>query len=117
MEAAVAQAMEEGAFGLSTSLIYVPDRFASTEEIVALAKVAAPLRRQLHHPPAREDDDDRRRASTRCSASRARPSIPAADLPPEDVAARPNWGRMPAVLKRIEAGAREGLDVSADQYP
>ena len=41
MESAVAQAMEEGAFGLSTSLAYVPDKFASTEEIVALARVAA----------------------------------------------------------------------------
>src|SRR6202022_4290775 len=41
MEKAVAQAMEDGAFGLSTSLQYVPDRFASTEEIIALAKVAA----------------------------------------------------------------------------
>nr|MDQ5871128.1 D-aminoacylase [Acidobacteriota bacterium] len=41
MEAVVARAMEDGAFGLSTSLVYVPDRFASTEEIIALAKVAA----------------------------------------------------------------------------
>jgi dihydroorotase/N-acyl-D-amino-acid deacylase len=41
MEKAVAQAMEQGAFGLSTSLQYVPDRFASSAEIVALARVAA----------------------------------------------------------------------------
>jgi len=41
MKRAVAQAMEEGALGLSTSLQYVPDRFASTDEIVELAKVAA----------------------------------------------------------------------------
>src|SRR6266540_3736218 len=41
MEEAVARAMEDGAFGLSTSLQYVPDRFASTEEIIALARVAA----------------------------------------------------------------------------
>jgi N-acyl-D-aspartate/D-glutamate deacylase len=41
MEAAVAQAMEDGALGLSTSLIYVPDTYASTEEIIALARVAA----------------------------------------------------------------------------
>src|SRR4030095_5659983 len=41
MEKHVAEAMEDGAFGLSTSLIYVPGRFASTEEIIALAKVAA----------------------------------------------------------------------------
>ena len=41
MKQLVAQAMEDGALGLSTSLQYVPDRFASTDEIVELAKVAA----------------------------------------------------------------------------
>ncbi|MBK5297698.1 MAG: D-aminoacylase, partial [Vicinamibacteria bacterium] len=40
METLVEQAMQEGALGLSTSLQYVPDRFATTEEIIALAKVA-----------------------------------------------------------------------------
>ena len=41
MFAAVAQAMEEGALGLSSALIYVPGLFASTDELVALARVAA----------------------------------------------------------------------------
>ena len=40
MRKLVAQAMEEGAFGLSTALQYVPDQYASTDEIVELAKVA-----------------------------------------------------------------------------
>ncbi len=40
MEAAVAQAMEQGALGVSTALLYVPGTFASTEEIIALARVA-----------------------------------------------------------------------------
>ena len=40
MEAQVAEAMEMGALGVSTSLQYVPDRFASTEELIALARVA-----------------------------------------------------------------------------
>ncbi len=40
MKRLVEQAMEEGALGLSTSLQYVPDRFATTEEIIELAKVA-----------------------------------------------------------------------------
>ena len=40
MEAQVAAAMEAGAFGVSTSLQYVPDRFARTDELVALARVA-----------------------------------------------------------------------------
>ena len=41
MEAMVDQAMRDGAFGLSSALIYVPGSFATTEELVALAKVAA----------------------------------------------------------------------------
>ena len=41
MKQLVAEAMQQGALGLSTSLQYVPDRFASTDEIVELAKVAA----------------------------------------------------------------------------
>ena len=40
MEAQVAEAMEMGALGVSTSLQYVPDRFASTDELIALARVA-----------------------------------------------------------------------------
>ena len=42
MKALVARAMEDGALGLSTSLQYVPDRFANTDEIVALASAAGP---------------------------------------------------------------------------
>ena len=83
MEAAVARAMEEGAFGLSTSLAYVPDRFASTDEIIALAKVAAPLRRHLHHPPARRGGRDRCEPG-RGVPHRARGADPGPDLPPED---------------------------------
>ena len=41
MKALVGEAMRQGALGISTSLQYVPDRFASTEEIVELARVAA----------------------------------------------------------------------------
>ena len=40
MRQIVAQAMQQGAFGLSTALQYVPDTFASTDEIVELAKIA-----------------------------------------------------------------------------
>ena len=83
MEALVAQAMEEGALGLSTSLLYVPSNYATTEEIVALARVAAPLRRQLHHPPARRGRRDRREPR-RGLPHRPRGGHPDRDLPPED---------------------------------
>ena len=115
MEAAVAQAMEEGALGLSTSLIYVPGRFASTEEIVALARVAA--RYGGSYATHQRDEEDGIDASLDEVFRIAREAKIPAEIYHLKTAGRPNWGRMPAVLKRIEAVRAEGLDVSADQYP
>jgi N-acyl-D-aspartate/D-glutamate deacylase len=115
MEAAVAKAMEQGALGLSTSLQYVPDRFASTEEIVALAKVAARYRGSyISHQRSESDRIDQSLDEVFRIAREAR--IPA-QVYHLKTAYKRNWGRMPAVLKRIEAARAEGLDVSADQYP
>jgi N-acyl-D-amino-acid deacylase len=115
MKLAVAQAMEDGALGLSTSLIYVPDRFASTEEIVALAKVAASyggtyithMRGEDHAIDTALDEVFRI----------AREAAVPAEIYHLKVAGRKNWGRMPLVLRRIEQARADGLDVSADQYP
>jgi N-acyl-D-amino-acid deacylase len=115
MEALVARAMEEGALGLSTSLQYVPDRFASTEEIVALAKVA---RRHggiyiTHQRSESGRIDESMDEVFRVAAE--------ADIPAEiwhlKTAYKANWGRMPAVLKRIEEARARGLDITANQYP
>ena len=115
MEAAVAQAMEEGAFGLSTSLQYVPDRFASTEEIVALAKVARRYGGSyITHQRSESDAIDASLDEVFRVAREA--SIPA-QIYHLKTSGRPNWGRMAAVLGRIEDARARGLDVSADQYP
>jgi N-acyl-D-amino-acid deacylase len=115
MEAAVAQAMEEGAFGLSTSLAYVPDRFASTGEIIALAKVAARYGgTYITHQRDEGDGIDTSLDEVFRIAREAR--IPA-QIYHLKTAGKRNWGRMPAVLKRIEQARAEGLDVSADLYP
>ena len=115
MEAAVAQAMEEGALGLSTSLIYVPDNFARTEEIIALAKVAARYGGSYAtHQRDEEDGIDQSLDEVFRVAREAR--IPA-EIYHLKTASKPNWGRMPAVLKRLEAARAEGLDIRADQYP
>jgi len=115
MEAAVAQAMEEGAFGLSTSLAYVPDRFASTDEIIALAKVAA--RYGGTYITHQRDEGDGIDASMDEVFRVARDAQIPAQIYHLKTAGRRNWGRMPAVLRRIEAAREEGLDVSANQYP
>ncbi len=119
MKAAVDQAMREGALGLSTSLIYVPDHFASTEEIVELAKVAARHGGSyITHQRDEGDDDagglDKSMDEVFRIAREAR--IPA-EIYHLKASGRRNWGRMADLLRRIEEARREGLDVSADQYP
>lgn len=115
MEKAVAQAMEEGALGLSTSLIYTPGRFASTEEIIALAKVAARYGGiYITHQRSEEEEIDRSLDEV-FRIARETP-IPT-EIYHLKTAGRAQWGRMPAVLKRIEQARAEGLDVTADQYP
>jgi N-acyl-D-amino-acid deacylase len=115
MESAVAQAMKEGAFGLSTSLAYVPDRFASTEEIIALAKVAA--RYGGTYITHQRDEGDGIDSSLDEVFRIAREARIPTQIYHLKTAGKRNWGRMPAVLRRIEEARAEGLDVSANQYP
>jgi dihydroorotase/N-acyl-D-amino-acid deacylase len=115
MEKAVAQAMEEGALGLSTSLIYTPGRFASTEEIIALARVAARYGGiYITHQRSEEEELDK---SLEEVFRIARETPIAAEIYHLKTAGRAQWGRMPGVLKRIEQARAEGLDITADQYP
>ena len=115
MKALVAEAMEDGALGLSTSLQYVPARFAKTDEIVELAKVA---RRYggiyATHQRSEANALDASLAEVFEIARRAR-------IPTEiwhlKAAYRKNWGRMPQVLAKIRAARARGLDVTADVYP
>src|SRR5262249_51555930 len=115
MQAAVAQAMEEGAFGLSTSLIYVPDTYASTEEIVALARVAA--RYGGSYITHQRNEDDTIDQSLDEVFRIAREAAIPAEIYHLKTAGKPNFGKMPHVLERLERARAEGLDVSADQYP
>jgi dihydroorotase/N-acyl-D-amino-acid deacylase len=111
----VGQAMRQGALGLSTSLQYVPGRFASTDELVALAEVAAANGGiYITHQRSESAAIDRSLDEVFAIAGRAR--IPA-EIWHLKTAYRPNWGRMPAVLQRIEAARARGLDVTADIYP
>jgi dihydroorotase/N-acyl-D-amino-acid deacylase len=119
MKAAVAQAMEEGALGLSSALIYVPGLFASTDELIALARVAA-AHGGSYITHQRDEGDD---GATGLDASMdevfriAREARIPAEIYHLKASGRRAWGRMPELLRKIEAARAEGLDVSADQYP
>jgi N-acyl-D-amino-acid deacylase len=115
MKRLVADAMQEGALGLSTSLQYVPDRFASTDEIVELAKVAAAYGGiYITHQRSEADQILKSLEEVFTIAERAR--IPA-EIFHLKTANRSNWGKMPAVLKLIEDARSRGLDITANLYP
>ena len=115
MKQLVAQAMEQGALGLSTSLQYVPDRFASTNEIVELAKVAARYG-GVYFTHQRSESARIAESLDEVFAIAERAQIPA-EIWHLKTAYKANFGKMPDVLRRIEAARARGLDVTADQYP
>lgn len=115
MKALVAQAMEQGALGLGTSLQYVPSRFASTDELVELATVAAKYGGiYISHQRSESGQIDSSLDEVFTIARRAK--IPA-EVWHLKTAYRANWGRMPAVLKRFDDARAEGLDVTFNMYP
>jgi len=115
MKRLVAQAMEQGAVGVSTSLQYVPDRFASTDEIVELAKVAARYG-GVYFTHQRSESARIFESVEEVLQISQRASIPA-EIWHLKTAYSPNFGRMAEVLRRFEAARARGLDVTADQYP
>ncbi|MEO5763136.1 MAG: D-aminoacylase [Vicinamibacteria bacterium] len=119
MKTAVTQAMKEGALGVSTSLIYVPDHFASTEEIIALAKVATSFGGSyITHQRDEGDDNGGGLDASMDEVFRiAREAKIPAEIYHIKASGKRNWGRMKAMLKRIDDARAEGLDISADQYP
>ncbi len=115
MKALVAQAMEDGALGLSTSLQYVPDRFAATDEIVELAKVARHYG-GVYLTHVRSESGGIFESLDETFSVVERAGIPA-EIWHLKTAYKANWGRMPEVLRRIDAARARGLDVTANQYP
>jgi len=115
MKKLVADAMRDGALGLSTSLQYVPARFAKTDELVELAKVA----RQYGGIYATHQ---RSEANTiDASLDEVFEIAQKAQIPVEiwhlKTAYKKNWGRMTHVLDRIKQARDRGLDITADIYP
>jgi N-acyl-D-amino-acid deacylase len=115
MEDMVDQAMREGALGVSSSLQYIPNIYSSTEELIALARVAA------RHGGAYFTHQ--RSESARIDASLdevfriSKEAGIRAQIWHLKTAYKPQFGKMPEVLKRIEEARSRGIDVAANQYP
>ncbi|MDQ2856420.1 MAG: amidohydrolase family protein [Acidobacteriota bacterium] len=115
MKKLVAEAMKEGALGLSTSLQYVPARFAKTDEIVELAKIAHQYGGiYATHQRSEANSLDESLAEVFEIARRAEIPVEIWHL---KTAYKKNWGRMPEVLGKISAARASGLKITADVYP
>jgi len=115
MKAIVRGAMEDGALGLYSALMYSPDRYNRTEELIELAKVAAEYG-GYYQSHIRSESNAVESALDEVFRIAREARIPA-QVTHFKVTYRQNWGRMPRIVAMIEAARREGLDITADLYP
>jgi N-acyl-D-amino-acid deacylase len=114
MRALVRHAMEEGAFGLGSSLIYTPAFYAPTEELIELAKVAAEYDGMyISHM---RSEGNRLLEALDELLTIAREAGIRAEVYHLKAAGESNWHKMDMVIDRIEAARAEGLEIVADMY-
>jgi N-acyl-D-amino-acid deacylase len=115
MRKLVAEAMQQGALGISSALEYVPDTFASTDELVELAKVAHSYGGVYF--THQRSESDRIFLSLDEVFAIARQAGISTTIWHLKTAYEENWGKMPDVLGRIAAARARGIDVAASVYP
>jgi N-acyl-D-amino-acid deacylase len=111
MEAIVQQAVDEGAVGLASALIYPPGRFATTAELIGMARVAGSYWTHLRNEADRIDPaiDEAIRIGRDAN-------VPV-DIFHLKIGGQQNWGRMPQIVKRIDRARASGLDIASNVYP
>ncbi len=115
MKALIAQAMKDGALGLSSALIYPPGHYASTDELIALAKVAAE-HGGIYATHMRSEGATETNALDEAIRIGREAGLPV-EIFHLKVAGKTRWGTMPQIVSKIQAARDEGLDIRADQYP
>jgi N-acyl-D-amino-acid deacylase len=115
MESLVATAMQQRALGLSTALIYPPGHYATTTELIALAKVASKYGGIYASHMRSEGQSEMAAIDEAIRIGRE------ANLPVEifhlKVSGKARWGDMPKVVAKLQAARDSGLDIAADMYP
>ncbi|HEX8765977.1 MAG TPA: D-alanyl-D-alanine carboxypeptidase/D-alanyl-D-alanine-endopeptidase, partial [Candidatus Acidoferrum sp.] len=115
MKALVEQAMKDGALGLSSALIYPPNIYAKTDELIALAQVASQYGGMYATHMRSEGASEMQALAEAIRIGRE------AHLPVEvfhlKVSGKPRWGSMKAVVANIQNARDSGLDIAADMYP
>ena len=115
MKQLTAQAMRDGAFGMSTGLYYVPGNFTPVEEIIELAKVVGSMG-GMHISHMREEAGhsfDSVRETIRIGEEGGLPT----QVTHHKIIGLANWGKSKETLQLVEAARARGVDVTIDAYP
>lgn len=115
MNKLVQEAMEQGAMGVSTSLIYAPADFASTEEIISLASEAARYK-GMYITHMRSESDNILKALNETFRV-AREANIRAEIYHLKINHDRNWNKIEQVLEKIDSAQKAGLKITANMYP
>ena len=115
MRRVMAEAMEDGAFGVSYALIYPPDCYADVDEIVDVCEVVGRYD-GTYITHLRSEAGEIFSALDEAFEIGVRAAVPV-EIYHLKAAGRDNWDKMPRVIERIDAARTGGLDVTADMYP
>ncbi len=111
----VREAMQQGAMGVSTALEYTPAMYAKTPELIELAKAAAEYG-GIYVTHIRNEQEKIVEAVLEAADIGRAAKIPV-EIWHLKVAEKPNWGRMPEIVRLIQQHRNQGLDMSANVYP
>jgi N-acyl-D-amino-acid deacylase len=114
MRSLVHQAMEEGAMGVTTALIYAPNTYAKTPELIALAQESA--RCGGTYSAHMRSEGDRIEAAVQETIDIAKASGAPAEIYHLKMAGKDNWGKLPKVVAMIDAARASGVRISANMY-
>jgi dihydroorotase/N-acyl-D-amino-acid deacylase len=114
MKKLVREAMLDGAVGVSTSLEYAPAPYASTEELIALAKEASPFG-GIYATHLRSEGDAMMAALDEAVRIGREANVPV-EIWHIKIAGKKNFGKMPEIVSYIEKARQSGVDISADTY-
>jgi len=115
MRRITAEAMEDGAFGVATALIYPPNAFSSTEELVQVMEVVAQYN-GVHITHMRSEGDQIFEGFAETLDIAERTGV-ATEIYHLKAAGVPNWPKMAGIIERINEARARGIDISADMYP
>lgn len=115
MRKVTAEAMEDGAFGVATALIYPPNAYSTTSELIEVMKVVAAYN-GVHITHMRSEGDAFLEAlDEQLEIAEATGVI--TEIYHLKAAGQKNWPKMPEVIDRINGARARGIDIAADMYP